>query len=160
MPSIYGCIHLLLYFLTLFIITIDTRAINDNDSLEVIVDSLSNEHDEQAEALLTNYRHRFEHSTNLKKLRWVMDSQSDTAYCDFCDLVVSVVKYKLNRFLLSNLFLQARLLIETNQTEHVEDIINEFCKEFKLIDVEMCTGAVHEYQVNSFSEIKKNKQFL
>lgn len=105
MPSIYGYIHILLYFVILFIITVDTRAINDNDSIEVIVDSLPNDQDEQAEALLTNYRHRFEHSTNLKKLRWAMDSQSDKAYCDFCDVVVSVVKYKLNLVLLSNLFL-------------------------------------------------------
>lgn len=156
MPSIYACTHILLYFLALFIITIDTRAVNDNDAFEVIVNDLSNDGNKQVDILLTNYRHRFEHSTNVKKLRWTMDSQSDRAFCDFCDLVVSVVKYNSNPFLLSNLFLQARLLIEINQTEHVEEIINTFCKEFKLIDVEVCTGAVHEYQVNSFSEIKKN----
>jgi hypothetical protein len=92
MPSIYGYIPILLYFLTLYIITIDARAINDNDSIEVIVDTLSNDNDRQAETLLTNYRHRFEHSTNLKKLQWAIESQSDRVYCDFCDLVVPVVK--------------------------------------------------------------------
>ncbi len=42
-----------------------------------------------------------------------------------------------------------KLLIETNQTEHAENIINNFCKEFKLLDVDVCMGAVHEYKVKN-----------
>jgi len=40
-------------------------------------------------------------------------------------------------------------LISTNQTEHIENIVNNFCKEFHVLDVDVCTGAVHEYKVMS-----------
>ncbi|CAF1053714.1 unnamed protein product, partial [Rotaria sordida] len=39
-----------------------------------------------------------------------------------------------------------RLLIEANQTIHIENVVNGFCKEFKLIDINVCIGAVHEYK--------------
>jgi hypothetical protein len=93
MWSIYIYIHLLLYFFTFYIIAINTRAINDNELIEGVVDTfpVDTDDDQQAEILLTNYRHRLEHSPNLKKLEWAFESQSDLAYCDFCDLVVPLV---------------------------------------------------------------------
>ena len=45
-----------------------------------------------------------------------------------------------------------KLLIETNETDHVENIVNNFCKEFKLLDVDVCMGAVHEYKVSFLFE--------
>jgi hypothetical protein len=61
--------------------------------IDVVVDTFSIDTDDhqQAEILLTNYRHLLEHSPNLKKLEWAFESQSDLAYCDFCDLVVPLV---------------------------------------------------------------------
>ncbi len=94
MWSIYVYIHLLLYFFTFCIIAINTRAINDDELIEVIVDTFTidtDDDDRQAEILLTNYRHRLEHSPNLKKLEWAFESQSDLSYCGFCDLVVPLV---------------------------------------------------------------------
>ena len=98
MSSIYGYIGILLYFLSLCIIRTDSRSIIENDVIEVVVDSSSKDDDEHGERLLANYRHRFEHSPNLKKLRWAMGSQSDRAYCDFCDLVVPVVDISIELF--------------------------------------------------------------
>jgi hypothetical protein len=86
MSSIFGYVCLLCYFLTLYLITIDTRSINEKDTVEFIVDN------RQAEIILANYRHRFEHSMNLKQLRWTMENRYNKAYCDFCDIVIPVVK--------------------------------------------------------------------
>ena len=88
--------------------------------------------DRQALVTVRNYRHRFEHSTHLKQLRWTLEHRYNKAYCDFCDLVVPV----------------ARTLIDVNQTEHIENVITGFCREFKLIDLDVCMGAVHEYKVS------------
>jgi len=51
-------------------------------------------YDQRTEILLANYRHRFDHSMNLRKLRWTLENQSkkNKAYCDFCNLVVPVVE--------------------------------------------------------------------
>jgi len=54
-----------------------------------------------------------------------------------------------------------RLLIEANQTTHIENVVNEFCKEFKLIDVDVCMGAVHEYKVKTYFFLtKKGKEIF
>jgi hypothetical protein len=93
MSSICGYVYVLFYFLTIYIITIDTRSINDKDTVELIVDNITNDHNQQVEILLANYRHRFEHSTYFKKLRWTLKHRYNKAYCDFCDLVVPVVRF-------------------------------------------------------------------
>lgn len=134
---------------------IESRSINENDLVEMVVErsSMNNDDDEQSERLLASYRHRFEHSPNMKKLRWAMESKSDRAFCDFCDLVVPLVKIFSIEFYLFflKLFLpKVRFLIETNQTDNVESVINKLCKEIKLINVDVCTGALHEYQVQHF----------
>ncbi len=85
MPSITGYVCIAFYFLTLCIITTDTRAIDDQD----IVDDNDKR---QADIILSNYRHRFQHSTHLKKLRWTIESRYNKAYCDFCNLVIPVVR--------------------------------------------------------------------
>ncbi len=83
MTSITGYVCVVLYFLTFFLITIETRAINDDDD--------DDDH-RQVDIVLSNYRHRFDHSMNLKKLRWAMGKRSNKAYCDFCNLVIPVVR--------------------------------------------------------------------
>ncbi|CAF2669724.1 unnamed protein product [Rotaria sp. Silwood2] len=120
----------LFYFLTLYLIIIDARSIDENDIIELIVNNLINDENQEFLITLANYRHRFEHSTNMKKFRWILKHRYNKAYCEFCDLVVPVV----------------RLLIEANQTAHIENVVNGFCKEFKLIDIDVCIGAVHEYK--------------
>ena len=95
MWSNYAYIHILLSVFTFHIITINTRVINDEELLVVnsspIDIDIHTDEDRQAELQLTNYRHRLEHSPNLKKLEWSFESQSDLAYCDLCDLLVLLV---------------------------------------------------------------------
>ncbi|CAF1110198.1 unnamed protein product [Rotaria sp. Silwood1] len=134
MSSMFRYLYTLFYFLTLYIIIIDTRSIDEKDTNKFIVDNLINEQNHEFLITLANYRHRFEHSINFKKIRWTLKHRYDKAYCQFCDLVVPVV----------------RLLIETNQTIHIENVVNGFCREFKLIDIDVCIGAVHEYKVQKF----------
>ena len=85
MTSITGYVCVVLYFLTIFLTTIETRAIIDDDD---------DDH-RQADIVLSNYRHRFDHSMRLKKLRWAIGKRSNTAYCDFCYLVVPVVRIRI-----------------------------------------------------------------
>jgi hypothetical protein len=77
MSSIFGYIF---YFLTLCIIIIDTRSINQKDNSN---DAIT----------LANYRHQFEHSMKFKKIRWEFESRYNKAYCQFCNLVVPVVRF-------------------------------------------------------------------
>jgi hypothetical protein len=91
MSSILGRICILIYFLTVFLLTINARSITDKN----IIDN------KQATITLANYRHRLEHSTNFKKLRWSLKHQFNKAYCQFCDLVVPVVSIY---FLLKTLY--------------------------------------------------------
>jgi hypothetical protein len=93
MSSIFGYICILFYFFTLYIITIDTRSINEKDTVELIVENIPIDYNRDTEILLANYRHRFDHSTNLKKLRWTLKHRYNKAYCTFCDLVVPVVRF-------------------------------------------------------------------
>ncbi|CAF0945509.1 unnamed protein product [Rotaria sordida] len=116
-------LYILFYFLTFYII-IHTRSINENNTIELIANN------QELLIKFTKYRHRFEHSINLKKIHWIFKHRYNKTYCEFCNLVVPVV----------------RLLIEANQTIHIENVVNGFCKEFKLIDINVCIGAVHEYK--------------
>ena len=93
MSSIYGYIYVVFYFLTLYIITINTRTINEINSIDLIVDEYSNSYDPNIEIIIKNYQHRFEHSINLKKLRWALQHRYNKAYCDFCNLVIPVVRF-------------------------------------------------------------------
>ena len=78
-------LYTLFYFLTLYII-IHTRSINENNTVELIVNN------QELLIKLTNYRHRFEHSINLKKIRWIFKHRYNKTYCEFCNLVVPVVR--------------------------------------------------------------------
>ena len=84
MSSIGGYLCLVFYFLTLSIITIDSRSIAEKDASDNLQRSI---------VALADYRHRFEHSTNFKKLRWTLEHRYNKAYCQFCDLVVPVVRF-------------------------------------------------------------------
>jgi len=35
-----------------------------------------------------------------------------------------------------------------------------FCREFKLIDIDVCIGAVHEYRVNYFQKRREKKMLF
>jgi len=72
---------LLFSFFIIYLITSDAQSIND---------PLNND-DRNLVTTLANYRHRFERSMNLKKLRWAFDSLNSTAICDACDLLVPEV---------------------------------------------------------------------
>ena len=99
MSSIFGYLRVLSYFLTLYMITTDTQSINEKDNVEPILNKLPKNQNQLSAITLANYRHRFEHSTKLKKVRWTLKSRYNIAYCDFCDLAVPVVNF-LSRILL------------------------------------------------------------
>lgn len=72
-----------------FVIVISARSIYDIEN--------ENNYEQRTEILLANYRHRFDHSMNLRKLRWGLENHSkkNKAYCSFCELVVPVVEFHL-----------------------------------------------------------------
>lgn len=82
---------LLLSFLTIYLITINGRSI--------ITDPF-NDSDQKLLITLANYRHRFDRSMNIKKLRWAFNSLNSTALCDACDLLVPEVKLSFSSFFL------------------------------------------------------------
>ncbi|CAF1108747.1 unnamed protein product [Adineta steineri] len=106
----------IVFFLTVYLITIDSQSIDNSDRKLSIT--------------LANYRHRFERSMNFKKLRWTVDNLNSTAICDACDLLVP----------------EMRLLIKINRSELIDDVAIRFCKLYKLLDENVCVGAVNEYK--------------
>jgi hypothetical protein len=47
-----------------------------------------------------------------------------------------------------------RLIIEANQTEELRHLAINICRDFGLLDVDVCVGAVDEYGVNYFLSSK------
>ncbi|CAF1578184.1 unnamed protein product, partial [Didymodactylos carnosus] len=125
----------ILTFILLLLIPIESRSVfnvgNNNDNNEIFISNELREDDKKAILTLTGYRHRFDHSHNLKLLKLSSVNYRDTkALCEFCDLVVPI----------------ARILIEYNETAHIENVVIGICKDFKLFDPDVCVGAVHEYK--------------
>jgi hypothetical protein len=70
--------------------TTDARSIQQ-DVVEPLVNGATSDN-EDILATLTNYRHRFAHSPNVKALRWALTTRDDPInYCELCHLVVPVV---------------------------------------------------------------------
>lgn len=71
--------------------TTDARAIEENtlDQLEIEPSS----ENEDALKTLTNYRHRFEHSKNIRTLRWMFQQHNDAddVLCKMCDILLPIV---------------------------------------------------------------------
>lgn len=150
MWSIVGRLCLVSYFLSLYLIIATARSIVEPEAAA----THPIDHGKQILTQLTDYRHRFEHSTYFKQLRWTLKNRYNKAYCQFCDLVVPVVRSKTARENQhgSSFSIQVRLLIGANQSDHIENVVLGFCKEFKLIDIDVCMGAVHEYRVQNTEE--------
>ncbi|CAF5025838.1 unnamed protein product [Rotaria sp. Silwood1] len=123
MSSMFRYLYTLFYFLTLYIIIIDTRSIDEKDTNKFIVDNLINEQNHEFLITLANYRHRFEHSINFKKIRWTLKHRYDKAYCQFCDLVVPVVNDPKNT---DNAWLETSICcyIQTNINKIVSSNLN------------------------------------
>ena len=68
--------------------TIDARAIEHEIDDEPVVE------DAEHIATLLNYRHRFEHSSNIKALKWMFREQADPkdVYCKVCHILLPVVR--------------------------------------------------------------------
>jgi hypothetical protein len=148
MSSIVRRLYLVSYLLSLYLIIVTARSIVEPETTH------PNKHEQQILTQLTDYRHRFEHSTYFKQLRWTLKNRYNKAYCQFCDLVVPVVRSRTARDDQqhdTSLSTQVRLLIGANQSDHIENVVVGFCKEFKLIDIDVCMGAVHEYRVEKHS---------
>lgn len=98
---------------------------------------------------LANYRHRFERSMAFKKLRWSLSDIDSKAICEGCDLLVPEVTW--NCFIKGCLMmadvLQMRILIRINRSDLIDDVALQFCKDYKLLDQNVCVGAVNEFKV-------------
>ncbi|CAF2803422.1 unnamed protein product [Rotaria sp. Silwood2] len=126
---IWQTVSLLFFFIIVAHTTIDARAIQE-DTVDQLVNGPANENEELF-ATLANYRYRFEHSNNIKALRWMFQQHNneEDLYCKICHILLPVI----------------RILIDVNQTERLENVTLEICNEFGLV-LDVCSGAVYEYK--------------
>lgn len=139
-----------LFVLLAFYSTVDTRAIQPESVIDLVLRDGVNEH-KQLITMMASYRHRFEHSPHFKALRWASAQQSNPPYCDLCFALVPVVRCLLLSILphCSDIFhLKVKVFVELNQTASLENITIAVCKDIRLfLDEDVCVGAVHEYKV-------------
>ncbi len=83
-------IHILVFFLFITFSTVNTRSIQHDSDVELLVTNRINAN-KHLSATIASYRHRFEHSPNFKALRWALSEQFTPPYCDFCHLFVPTV---------------------------------------------------------------------
>ncbi|CAF5018539.1 unnamed protein product, partial [Rotaria sp. Silwood1] len=108
---------------------INARSIYEDNINRSIYDPF-NDVDRNLLVTLASYRHRFERSMNFKKLQWTFTNLNSTALCDACDLFVP----------------EMRALIKINRSDLIDDVAIRFCKYYKLLDQNVCLGAVNEYK--------------
>ncbi|CAM2712972.1 unnamed protein product [Rotaria socialis] len=123
-----------IYILTLFgffainVFTVQARSIPENSIKSILNDPLNDDHRKVLHAI-TGYRHRFEQSANFKALRWALRDEQTAGLCDLCDIGTPLI----------------RLLLELNDTTLIDEAVNLFCREYILLDENVCLGAAHEY---------------
>lgn len=78
--------------LVIHIYTTDARAIEQDITIDEVVNE-SVVDDAQQMATLLDYRHRFEHSNNIKALKWMFNEQVNPkdVYCKVCHILLPVV---------------------------------------------------------------------
>ncbi|CAF4063326.1 unnamed protein product, partial [Rotaria sp. Silwood1] len=116
-------------YLIIYLIMINARSIYEDNINRSIYDPF-NDVDRNLLVTLASYRHRFERSMNFKKLQWTFTNLNSTALCDACDLFVP----------------EMRALIKINRSDLIDDVAIRFCKYYKLLDQNVCLGAVNEYK--------------
>lgn len=80
----------------------------DETNVETMINDPFEESEQYLLVTLAGYRHRFERSMNVKKLRWSLNNLNSTALCDACDLLVPEVIFIKNVVCFENLnFLDA-----------------------------------------------------
>ncbi|CAF1463162.1 unnamed protein product [Adineta ricciae] len=119
----------IIIFVIIYFATTDTRFVPDSDAKRTIINPFT-DNDQKLFVTLANYRHRFERSMNFKKLRWTLSSLNSSALCDACNLLVP----------------EMRVLIRINRSDLIDNVAIEFCKFYKLLDRNVCLGAVNEYK--------------
>jgi hypothetical protein len=84
-------VSLLFFFIIIARTTIDARAIHQNTVHQLVNGPISE--NEEIIVTLTNYRHRFEHSNNIKALQWMFRQHSnpEEVYCKICHILLPVV---------------------------------------------------------------------
>ncbi|CAF3487160.1 unnamed protein product [Rotaria socialis] len=122
--------YLLLVLVFTTLTTIDTRSVQQEPNIELLLTKRINEN-KRLTMTIASYRHRFEHSPNFKAFRWALSQQATPPYCDFCYLFIPALQF----------------LIEINETVHIENVTLVLCKKIELfLDIDVCYGAVHEYK--------------
>ncbi|CAF0981469.1 unnamed protein product [Rotaria sordida] len=130
MMKVTSCLLVVLYLLTIYVTRIDVRSILQNSIDQLVSNSFDDDKLNLMHSSISSYRHRLEHSTKFQALRWSLRKLKNDELCEFCDLMVPVI----------------RILIETNRTSHLDDVLLFICKEYKKIEQNVCIGAVHEYK--------------
>jgi hypothetical protein len=84
-------VSLLFFFIIIARTTIDARAIQQDTIHQLVNDPITE--NEELFTTLTNYRHRFEYSNNIKALQWMFRQHSDPeeVYCKICHILLPVV---------------------------------------------------------------------
>lgn len=102
----YQTIFLLFLFVIVARTTIDARAIQQ-DTVDPPANSPTN-YNEELFSTLVNYRHRFEHSNNIRALQWMFQKYTDPpeVYCKICHILLPIVSID---FLRSHIFISDRL---------------------------------------------------
>ena len=82
-----------LFFFVIVVVcaTTDARAIEENTLDQLETDSITE--NEDALMTLNSYRHRFEHSKNIRTLRWMFQQHSNAGnvLCEMCDILLPIV---------------------------------------------------------------------
>ena len=90
-------IHVLVCFVFIAFSSVTTRSIQEDADIEQLVVDRINAN-KPLSAMITSYRHRFEHSPHFQALRWALKQQIPIPYCDFCDVFIPVVSEKILRY--------------------------------------------------------------
>lgn len=82
--------HILVFFSFIILSTVNTRSVEQDFTVEQLVEKRINTN-KQLSGTIASYRHRFEHSPNIKAFRWALHQQLTPPFCEFCHLFVPLV---------------------------------------------------------------------
>ena len=81
----------ILYLFVIAFVFIELHSAFPIDPVETITNDRFDENHRKLTHAFTGYRHRFEKSTNFKKLRWHLNATRAAGLCELCDIGVPFV---------------------------------------------------------------------
>jgi hypothetical protein len=82
--------HILVFFFFITFSTVHAHSIQQDSTAEELLNNRINAN-KQVLAMITSYRHRFQHSPNFEALRWALSEKLTPPYCEVCHVVVPLV---------------------------------------------------------------------